>query len=86
MVVSTDQTGNIEIWDPETLAFPDDGRLSFELMSETAYYSLIENETFALSMEFSPDFSLLAIYCRDSKVRVFHFTTGRLIRVIDESV
>jgi len=86
LVVSIDQTGNIEIWDPDTLSFPEDGRLKFELLSETDFYSLIENETFALSMEFSPDSNLLAIYCKDCKIRVFHFITGRLIQVIDESV
>lgn len=43
LVVSTDQAGAIEIWDPETKEFPegeDDGRLAFELMSETDYYAL----------------------------------------------
>ena len=40
VAVSTDQEGNIEIWDPETHAFPEDGRFSFELFSETDYYSL----------------------------------------------
>ena len=66
VAVSTDQEGNIEIWDPETYSFPEDGRLSFELFSETDYYSLAQNETFALSMSFSPDWKLLAIYSRDS--------------------
>ena len=66
VAVSTDQEGNIEIWDPETYIFPEDGRLSFELFSETDYYSLAQNETFALSMSFSPDWKLLAIYSRNS--------------------
>lgn len=37
-------------------------------------------------MKFSPDGSLLAVYCRDSKVRIFQFRTGRLLTVLDESV
>lgn len=87
MVVSTDQGGSIEIWDPETKEMPEDSaKLQFEVLSETDYYTLVAEETFALSMEFSPDWQLLAFYCRDSKIRVFHFTSGRLITTIDESV
>ena len=56
------------------------------MLSETDLYSLVENETFALAMEFSPDWKLLAIYARDCKVRVFHFSSGRLLSIIDESL
>ena len=42
LVVSTDQAGNIEIWDPETHEMPSDSKhLQFELLSETDYYSLV---------------------------------------------
>ena len=41
LVVSTDQEGMIEVWDPETHAFPeDDGRLAYELISETNFFDL----------------------------------------------
>ena len=52
MVVSTDQSGSIEIWDPETYQMPEEGtsKLKFELMSETDLYDLVTSETFALSM------------------------------------
>ena len=89
LVVSTDQEGNIEIWDPELHEMPEDTRergLRFELMSETDYYALAQAETYALSMEFSPDWELLAIYCKDCKIRVFNFRSGKLIRTIDESI
>ena len=55
MVVSTDQSGNIEVWDPESQELPSDGRLSFEMLSETDFYALAADETFALAMEFSLD-------------------------------
>lgn len=42
------------------------------------------SETFALSMSFSPDWKLLALYGRDCKIRIFHFASGRLLRIIDE--
>lgn len=63
-----------------------DSRLRFELMSETDFYTMAANQTFVLAMEFSPDWQLLAVFCRDCKIRVFHFTTGRLILTIDETV
>ena len=57
--MSTDQAGNLEIWDPETLEMPNkdlgDERLNFEILSETDYYALASDDTFALSMEFSKD-------------------------------
>ena len=86
LVVSTDQGGNIEIWDPESKELPTDGRLSFEMLSETDYFALVADETFALAMEFSTDWQLLAVYGRDCKIRVFHFKSGRLVCTIDESL
>ena len=88
--MSTDQAGNLEIWDPETFEMPNkdlgDERLNFEILSETDYYALASDDTFALAMEFSKDWQLLAIYCRDCKIRVFHFRSGRLVLTIDESI
>lgn len=63
----------------------DTTKLRFEMLSETDYYTLVAEETFAVALEFSPDWHLLGIFCRDSKIRVFHFTSGRLITTIDES-
>ena len=65
---------------------PENGLLKFELLSETDYYTLLSEETFAVAMEFSPDWQLLGVFCSDCKIRVFHFTSGRLISTIDETV
>ena len=86
LVVTADQAGCIEIWDPESHDLPTDGRISFEMLSETDYYTLATSETFALAMEFSKDWKLLAVYGRDCRIRVFHFSTGRLICTIEETV
>ena len=41
LVVSSDQSGMIEIWDPESLEMPEgDGRLGFDMMSDTDYFDL----------------------------------------------
>lgn len=86
LVVSADQAGGIEIWDPETRELPEDGRLAFEMLSETDYYSLATDDTFAVAMEFSPDWQLLGVFGRDCKIRIFHFKSGRLLSVIDEGI
>ena len=53
VVFSTDQSGLIEIWDPETFDFPTS--LSFDCISDTDLFTLVEKETYALHMEFTPD-------------------------------
>ena len=54
-VVSTDQSGVIEVWDPDTLELPEDCRLNFEVLSDTDYCELVLKKTFAMAIEFSRD-------------------------------
>ena len=67
LVVSTDQSGMIEVWDPETHCMPEggDSRLGYELMSETNFFDLASKQTYALAMELTSDGKLLAILGRD---------------------
>lgn len=75
----------IEIWDPETYDFPSDGkRVTFDLISDTDFMSLVKAKTFALSCTFTED--LLAFYCRDRKIRIFTLKTGKLLLVLDETI
>lgn len=54
LVMSTDDNGLIEFWDPETFDFPSDGkRLTYELPSETDYFDLTKNKTCALACTFN---------------------------------
>ena len=87
LVVSTDESGMIEVWDPETHSMPEEGdtRLGYELMSGTDLFDLASKETYALSMELTSDGKLLAILGRDQKLRVFSFRTGKLLRLFDET-
>jgi peptidylprolyl isomerase domain and WD repeat-containing protein 1 len=81
LVVSTDQNGVIEVWDPETHELPTDGAgIAFETMSETDYFELVQKKTFALSIEFSHDCQVMAMFCRDRKIRLFSFETGTLMK------
>lgn len=78
---SSDQSGAIEIWDPETLDLPDDGRVAFDMLSDTHYFDLVEKQTFALAASFSHDGKCLAVYGRDRKIRLFDFASGKIIKV-----
>jgi peptidylprolyl isomerase domain and WD repeat-containing protein 1 len=80
LVVSTDQSGVIEVWDPDTLELPEDGRLAFEVLSDTDYCELVLKKTFALAIEFTHDGRTMAVLCRDRRIRIFDFTTGKLTK------
>lgn len=96
LVISTDDRGMIEIWDPETfgkfilsvnqykIEFPDN-KLSYELASDTDMLELAKSKTFALSCAVSTSGELVALYARDRKIRVFDVRSGKLVRTIDDN-
>ena len=87
LVLSNDEKGIIEIWDPDTYDFPSDNkRLAFETMSETDLFELAKNKTCALSTQFSNDGSKFAIYCKDRKIRLFDMKSGKLIKTYIETL
>lgn len=86
LVVSSDDSGMIEVWDPETYEFPSDHkRLQYELLTDTDLLEMAKAKTFALSMSVSNNGDLLAIYARDRKIRIFNVITGKLLRTVDET-
>ena len=93
IVVSTDDNGVVEIWDPETYDFPESSdrlahkKLSFDLISDTDFLpEFIRNKTCALSCTLSNNGLMIAFYCRDRKIRVFSIRTGKLVRSFDETL
>lgn len=83
--VSIDKRGFIELWDPETLDFPKNDRLSFKVKIDTDYFELLKKKTFAVGACLSPNGEYLAIASMDKQVRLFKFASGKLIATIDES-
>lgn len=85
LVVSSDDSGMIEVWDPETYEFPSDNkRLQYELITSTDFLELAKVKTFALSMSISNSGDLIAVYARDRKIRIFNVVTGKLLKTIEE--
>lgn len=82
LVISTDQNGLTEVWDSETGDFPT--TVSYEFMSDTGFMELVRAKTHALSVCVREE--ILAMYCRDRKVRIFSIKSGKLLKTIDETL
>mmetsp|Transcript_59589 Transcript_59589/g.143909 ORF Transcript_59589/g.143909 Transcript_59589/m.143909 type:complete len:625 (-) Transcript_59589:29-1903(-) len=88
--LSADNTGALELWDPDSLQLPTEetrpGRLRFSFKSETHLYELMKNQTFAVSLTISGDCTLFVAVCEDARLRIFRFATAKMVRAYDESL
>jgi hypothetical protein len=55
-------------------------------MTDTDLLELVKSKTCALSISFSNSGLIMAMYCRDRKIRLFSVRTGRLIHTYDETL
>jgi len=89
-VISADQLGNLELWDPDTLEMPSSknrkGKLKFSIKSETHLYELLKNQTYAVNINISGDGQLFVATCEDGRLRIFRFSTAKMVRAYDESL
>ncbi|PVU86047.1 hypothetical protein BB560_006823 [Smittium megazygosporum] len=87
ILVSCDSKGSIEYWSLSNL---NDLSLiksiTFSFKTETDLYSLQKAKAVPFQLCFSPDFSMFSSTSSDSKIRVFEFTSGKLLLSIDESI
>lgn len=87
LVLSTDDNGFIELWDPETYEFPEDEqKLKFQLVSDTDLLDMVKNKTCTLSVALSNNGNMIAMLCKDRKIRIFRIIDGKLLKTIDESL
>lgn len=86
-VISTDSTGMIEYWDPETFEqpFDSDKRYHFKFKIETDLYEINSKKTSILSLEISPNGKLFGIYTKNKHFIVFNFLSGKIIQDFNES-
>ncbi|KAK9763570.1 Peptidyl-prolyl cis-trans isomerase cyp15 [Basidiobolus ranarum] len=85
-VVSSDNAGFVEYWSPEA---PHDlpKSLDFQYKSETDLYEFKKSKTVPTSINFSPDFShFVVLSIEDRQIRVFKFSSAKMIRKYDESL
>ncbi|KAH8862753.1 Peptidylprolyl isomerase domain and WD repeat-containing protein 1 [Schistosoma japonicum] len=84
--LSADSDGMLECWSGPKNNYNFPQTLKWQYKSDTDFYCLLAAKTFAFSVVFSPSGEILAVLGADRKIRLFRFSTGKLIRVYDESL
>ncbi|CAB3257923.1 unnamed protein product [Arctia plantaginis] len=84
--VSVDKAGIIEYWTGPKYEYTFPKNVEFESKLDTDLYDFVKNKTYPTALAFSPDGKKMASISLDRKVRVFHFLSGKLHKVLDESL
>lgn len=86
VAISADEGGVLQYWDAETYAFPEDDRIAFRFITDTDLFALARLKARPCSIALSPDGAYFVVTASDRHVRVFQFATGKLSRVLDETL
>jgi peptidylprolyl isomerase domain and WD repeat-containing protein 1 len=84
-VVSADARGVIEVWSTRAEAGfrPRAGAVAFESKFDTDLLALARAKALPTSLTVSPDGALLGVSATDTRLRVFGFARGNLVRTFD---
>ncbi|ELU17611.1 hypothetical protein CAPTEDRAFT_160326 [Capitella teleta] len=85
-VVSMDTSGMLECWTGPRYDYEHPKCLQWEYKTDTDLYEFMKCKTIALDIAFSPDGKIMAAICKDRKVRLFKFLTGKITKVLDDSL
>ncbi|XP_067678099.1 peptidylprolyl isomerase domain and WD repeat-containing protein 1-like [Haliotis asinina] len=86
VAVSVDQSGMVECWGGARQDYKFPKVLQWEFKTDTDLYDFMMNKAVPTSIAFSPNGQLMATLATDRKVRIFKFLTGKLYKVLDESL
>lgn len=86
VIISVDQSGMLEYWSGATGSYLHPQNVQFDSKLDTDLYDFVKHKTIPMSLTYSPDGKLFVTMSQDRKIRVFHFLTGKLHRVFDESL
>ncbi|KAI8820990.1 uncharacterized protein EV422DRAFT_496207 [Fimicolochytrium jonesii] len=90
VVVSVDSGGMVEYWTPdleEGFRAPTKPAVAWEFKSDTDLYEFKKAKSTPTGLTFSADFRKFVTFGFDDRqIRIFNFTTGKLIRKYDESL
>ncbi|XP_052743857.1 peptidylprolyl isomerase domain and WD repeat-containing protein 1 [Bicyclus anynana] len=84
--VSVDKAGIVEYWTGPKYEFEFPKNVKFKSKLSTDLFDFVKNKTYPTALDFSPDGKKMATISLDRKVRIFHFLTGKLHKVLDESL
>lgn len=82
-VISADAKGMLEYWDAAHHGLP--AGISWAYKSDTSLYSLLQAHTQPTNITISPDGRLFAVTARDKKIRLFRYSTAKIIKIFDEA-
>ncbi|CAG9795493.1 unnamed protein product [Diatraea saccharalis] len=86
IAVSVDKAGIVEYWTGPKHEYKYPKNVDFESKLDTDLFDFVKNKTYPTALAFSPDGKKMASIGLDRKVRVFHFLSGKLHKVLDESL
>ncbi|XP_054764435.1 peptidylprolyl isomerase domain and WD repeat-containing protein 1-like isoform X1 [Lytechinus pictus] len=86
VALSVDKQGILEYWKGPKKDYCFPSCVSFEYKTDTDLYEFVKCKTVPTSVNFSPDGKLVATIAKDRKIRIFRFLTGKLTKVLDESL
>ena len=81
-----DKAGILEYWTGPKSEYKFPKCVAFDSKLDTDLFEFAKNKTYPCGLAISPDGRKFASLGRDRKVRIFHFHTGKLYRVFDESL
>ena len=85
--VSCDEMGMLEYWSGPKHSFTrNPPNVKWEYKTDTDLYDLAKNKTQALSLSFTHDGKTMAVMGKDRLLRIFDFSTGRILVTIDDTL
>lgn len=86
VAVSVDKQGILEYWMGPKKDYRFPPCVSFEYKTDTDLYEFVKCKTVPTGLSFSPNGKLIATIAKDRKIRIFRFLTGKLSKVLNESL
>ncbi|XP_071952019.1 peptidylprolyl isomerase domain and WD repeat-containing protein 1-like [Antedon mediterranea] len=86
VAISIDKQGMVEYWTGPKKDYQFPKNVAFGYKTDTDLYEFLKSKTIPLCLAFSPDGKQFATISKDRKIRIFKFQTGKMTRVLDESL
>lgn len=87
VVVSVDQSGILEYWQGPKHEYKFPSRIvNFESKLDTSLFEFAKHKTVVTGIAFSRDGRKFATISTDRKVRIFQFLSGKMLKVLDETL
>uniref|UniRef100_A0A914V921 peptidylprolyl isomerase n=1 Tax=Plectus sambesii TaxID=2011161 RepID=A0A914V921_9BILA len=84
--ISIDQSGMVEYWAGCKHDFEFPTTVEWRYKTDTDLYEFVKVKTVPTTLTISPNGRLFATFSPDRRVRVFKFGSGKLLKVIDETI